>query len=220
MKTLIAHREIVDRLMEGGIEFDENRLDNLYVEQVIHDARAYALRMDFQKQRRWSTSALQTYYPEYESTFQDSVCTTRFQLPMSFIQGNSGEDGLVSFGSSGDIYKYRNFYRIKSRGELGDFLNHPVMSPSSGHYVGILLEGNIVQIFSKTTIKNPCLTGVFDNPTQLPSYNKEVDMYPLSDDMADVTYDIIKKGTMYQVFSKPPDYLSNSRDNIQPQNIK
>lgn len=209
MQTLPEHREKIIRLMEGGVATDENRLDDHYVDSVINDARANVLRTDFVKFRRWSPAAIQPFYPDYSEDLQDSACYTTFLLPTNFIQANDMQDGLVYFGSSSNkIETTRNFRRIKSRSELSDFVKSQTMNPS--RYVGVLIEGLRVTVISKNRIKEPMITGVFDTPAALPTYNIKADAYPISDDLAQVMYTYILQTTMGVVYSKNPDDISSS----------
>lgn len=210
MKTIVKHKEKVVRLMEGGIYSDENRLDDLYVYDVINDARAATLREDFLKYRRWSPSALQTFYPDYDVNFQESTVYTTFRIPTGFIQASSLADGLVYFGSDGKcIYDSQNFDRIKNRAELNDFLNNSRTNDFS--IPAILIEGLTVTVLSKeNVVQNLQVVGVFDDPTAFSNYNINKDLYPISQDLSVRMYEIVEKGTMLRVFSRPADEISNS----------
>ncbi len=69
------------------------------------------------------------------------MCATRFMLPTSFIQGSSLADGLIYFGSTGNTLNADNFRRIKDRGQLADFLNNHAMSPATGRFNAVMIEG-------------------------------------------------------------------------------
>lgn len=213
-------KERVMRLVSGGADSDDDSiLTDLYLESLIHTGRAFVLRQDFLKSRRWSHEATQIFYPDYEQDFQTDVYVTKFMLPTGFIQGSTLADGLVYFGSSGNILSTDNFRRIKNRNELSDFLNSPVMSPKSGRFNSVLIEGLLVTIFSKESIKikYPFISAVFNDPTALPTYNKDKDEYPLSADMITDVEQYVLKTTLAMVASQEPDILSNSANNpIQP----
>ena len=220
--TLPELKERVIRLVSAGIDPDEVRFSDAYIESLIHASRAFVLRQDYLKFRRWSHEATQTFYPDYEEDFQTDVCVTRFMLPTGFIQGNSLADGLVYFGSTGKIMGANNFRRIKSRSELSDLVKHPRMSPSSGLYNGVMIEGLLVSIFSKESIKvkYPMVVAVFDNPTMLPDYNLKSDNYPLSSDMIDAMEVYIMQSTMATVLAKSPDMISSTSEPTQPIQVK
>lgn len=211
--TLPEHREKVVRLISGGILTDENVYDDLYIDSIINDGRAYVLRQDYIKNKRWSPSATQVFYPEYEEYYQNTVRTTRFNIPTSFIQANSSSSGLVYFGSSTDeVFKVNNFWTIKSDNELSDFLNSERMSPATGKYIGVMFQGLTVKVVSKESmVKYPKMVAVFDTPSALPDYNVQKDQYPLSGDLSDVMYDIIEKGTLKTIYTTIPDMTSDSR---------
>src|SRR5947207_1899378 len=102
MPTLPQIKEKVERMLTSGIKTSESKWDPKFLYAEIHDGRAVVLRNDFIKNKRWSPTALQTFYPDYDIDFQDSIHYTRFELPTGFIQGDSRQDGLVYFGSSSD----------------------------------------------------------------------------------------------------------------------
>jgi len=214
-KTLPSHAERIKRMMEGGVATVESRLDNLYLYSVINSARAWCLRQDYIKFKRWSPEAIQQYFPAYEDYFQDSVCYTRFELPIGVIQANAMDDGLVYFGSSSTkILRTNNFYRIQNRSVLSDFLNNSYMSPANGRYIGVLIEGLIVTVISQNPFQNPMMSAVFQEPNLLPDYNLQKDFYPLSSDMDDVMYQHILQTTMGVVYSKHPDSPYDSQEPV------
>lgn len=212
MATLYELADKVIRENSGGVRTDENILDIDYVYALIHSARAFVLRTDYLKYKRWSPQAVQMYYPDYESSWQDSVCYTRFRIPTAFIQGNSSCDGLVYFGNASEKVIADNFFRIKNRAELSDLLNHPVMSPKSGLYTGVMVEGLMATVISKVAVpKHLGVAGVFDNPQAIESYNVMEDQYPLSYDLQDRMLETIQQGTMKYVMVKPADTMSNTK---------
>lgn len=211
--TLKEVKEKVERMLTSGIKTSESKYDAKFLYEEIHNGRALVLRNDYLKNKRWSPTAIQPYYPDYDIDFQDSVCYTRFELPTGFIQADARHDGMVYFGSSSDkIMTTRAFSRIKSRTELSDFLKHPVMSPASGRYVGVLIEGDLATIISKDTIKNPFISGVWDNPTKLPDYNIGKDQYPLPSDMINLMVTYIYEAFLGRMAESEPDTIANTSD--------
>jgi len=213
MATIQELAERIDRLVSGSISTDEGVFDNDYLYSLVNTGRAFVLRQDFLKFRRWSPQAIQTLYPEFDINFQDSVCYSRFQLPSAFIQANAVQDGLVYCGSSSSkIMTTRNFRRIKSRTELADFLKNPKTTPASGKYVAVLIEGLLMTLISKDIIKEPMITGVFDTPNALETFNLQRDFYPISEDMIPDMETFILKSTMGMEAAKDADVVSDSAD--------
>ena len=211
-------RERIIRLVSGGVDPDENRFTDAYVDSLIHAARAFILRQDYLKFKRWSSDAAQVFYPDYEEAFQLDVCVTRFMLPTTFIQGSSLADGLIYFGSTGNALNADNFRRIKSRSELADILNNAAMTPATGRFNAVMIEGLMATIFSKESIKikYPMISAVWDDPTALPAFNKDKDEYPLSSDMINLVEQYLFSTTLNMVMPTPPDTISNTQDNTVP----
>jgi len=206
--------EEIIRQGEGGVLADESKYDQYYVYNMVHDARAYVLRQDFLKYRRWAPLAIQTFNPVYEEQFQLDACYTRFNLPCSFIQGDSRMDGLVYFGGE-QLLHAQDFKRIKNRQEMADLVSHPVMKPGV-HYTAVMLEGLVATVISREPITQyPVVAGVFDDPTAIQGYSIENDQYPMPEDLIDVMIDVIFKGTMKYVMVRQADTLSDSAQTIE-----
>lgn len=211
--TLPQLREEIERMLTAGIATSEGRWTTDFLYSKIHEGRAVILRNDFIKNKSWSPTSIQPYFPDYEVNYQDSVCYTRFQLPTGFIQADARQDGMVYFGSSSNkILKTRTFWRIKSRDELSDFLNHPIMSPASGIYVGVMIEGLIATIISKETIRYPFISGVWDNPTALPEYSILNDAYPLPSDLISLVLTYAYQAGLGQMGNRNIDAVANTEE--------
>lgn len=206
-------QEQLERMLTAGVATSEGRWSRDFLYAEIHKARAVILRNDYIKNKRWSPQALQIYYPDYDVNYQDSVCYTRFQLPTGFIQADARHDGLVYFGSSSNkIFSTRAFRRIKSRVELSDFLNNEITSPANGRYVGVLLEGDIATIISKDIIKYPAISGVWDDPTKIPTYSILNDPYPVSGDMISLINTYAYQAGLGQMGNRNIDAVANTEE--------
>lgn len=219
MATLRELAEQVVRAVEGGVATDESRWDPDFTYTQIHKARAVIARNDYVQNRRWNPSLFQFYYPEYEPFFQTNACISRFRIPTGFIQADSIRDGMMYVGSSNDVstanpYKARNFGVIKNRTELNDFLQHPILSPVTGGYIGVLREGFVLEVISSTKIKTLGVGGVWDDPTKLPDYNVDLDPYPVSEDLLQLMIVYLKESELNQEASRPPDTQSDSSGTV------
>lgn len=201
-------------MLTAGVGNSQARWDTDFLYSEIHNGRAVILRNDYIKNKRWSPTAIQPFYPEYDVDFQDSVCYTRFELPTGFIQADTRHDGLVYFGSSSNkIMTTRAFRRIKSRTELSDFLKNAVTSPANGRYVGVLIEGDLATIVSKETIKYPFISGVWDNPTLLPDYSVAHDSYPLPEDLISLVATYIYQSSLGIMAERNADVIADTQEN-------
>jgi hypothetical protein len=209
--TLPELAENIERMVAGGISTDETRFDTPYLYSKINEGYAVVTRNDYVKNRRFNSVSILKLYPEFEQDYQTNVCITRFQLPTGFISISPIQDGLVYVGSSS---KNETFRRIKSRTELAGMLKNPVMSPASGRYIAALVDGLIIELYSKNHIKNPLVEGVWNDPTLLPDYNILKDQYPLSQDMIPLVERYVFEQSLQIEAATNPDTVSNTRDTV------
>jgi hypothetical protein len=219
MPTLRQFAEKINRAGGGGVETDESKFDWEYLYSEIHSGRAVIARNDFKINRRWNPSLFQFYYPEYSTYFQSGTCFSRFKIPTGFISANPLQTGCAYLGSSNDVDEFnpfaaQNFLIIKTRTELNDLLNHQLLSPSKGLYIGALIEGQAVEVYSNTLIRNLGIGGVWDNPQSLPDFNPEKDQYPISEDLSELVITYLKETTFNQEASTPADVLSDTRQTV------
>ena len=136
--------EIVDsikRQPSGGIVTDETRFDDYYLISVINAFRAQILKAVYQKDNRIATIAYQRFYPEYESTLQDSsLCRVFFRCPQ-IIAFDSHSDGLRYVGSR-DCNN--NFRRHQSRATLSSVIKNKFLNINSGRFQSYLYNGSVV----------------------------------------------------------------------------
>jgi len=224
MPTLFQLCEQADRQVSAGISTTDGRLARPAMAAAIHQARAFVTAQDFRKFKRWNAQCVQYHYPLYDNYFQTSVCISRFTLPSDFISGDPRNDGLVFIGSSNDTdnfnpYISQNFRRITSRMELNDFLKHPRMSPTNGNYIGALIDGLDVELYSKDVIKNLAIGAVFSNPELIPSYNPSKDQYPIDSTLIQPMLTYLYQTTFGIQAAGVPDTISSASDQ-QPQPIQ
>jgi hypothetical protein len=216
--TLNEFVEKVIRAVSGGVDTDESRYDRQWIGALIHDARAVIARNDYKANGLWNPSLYQFYYPTYEPFFQSGTCFSRFNIPTGFIGADPLRTGCMYIGSSNDMdgfnpFKASNFRIIRNRTYLNDLLAHPAMSPASGNYIGALVEGLVVEVYSKKTIKNLGVGGVWDDPSLLPDFTPTGN-YPVHEDMIPLITTYIKESILNQTTVMPDDTISDSKDTM------
>jgi len=221
MATLKQYTEALERAVTGGVKSDESKFDFGYLSDLAHKGRAVVARNDFTQYRRWNPSLIQYYYPVYSTYFQSGTCMSRFKIPTGFISADGMRTGCTYVGSSNDMeganpLKAQNFRIIKYRAELNDFLNHPLMTPASGNYIGVLIEGLVVEVYGSSVIKNLAIGGVWDDPTKMPDYNIDKDQYPISEDLLELVTTYIKDAVLNQAAATQSDTISDSKNTFVP----
>lgn len=216
MATIVERAESLVRLISGGIDTSETKFEQGFLYAKLNEGRAFVLRQDYAKTKRWNPVAIQRYYPEYVKRYQvTGSCYIRFRIP-SVINVEARKDGIIYIGSS---TKSETFRRIKSRTELSDFNDHPVMSAQSGLYTAALVTNRDVEIYSKNIIKYPMVEAIFNEPHLLPDYNIEKDEYPIDDSLMAQIETYLLQQSFGLMASTPADTLSSGSDNavLQPQ---
>ena len=148
MRTLPFYRDDIIRGLQLGISTDEQRFVRPYVDDLIHTARARALREYIDKWKGDHYTFTQLHLCTYEPALQVNKpleCQTAvlFRVP-SVIAINDEFDG---FGFVGGVGSSDAFRKLRSRAEISSFADHPLLSPFTGRYISFYpREDGIIEI--------------------------------------------------------------------------
>jgi len=177
--------DIVQRTVSGDIVTADNKYDDAYILQLIDGARAVWLVQIYAIDKRIAPICYQKYYPEYSITLQPKDrCFAKFKMP-DIVKLDEHSDGIRYAGS--DDYnggQANDFRRIVSRAWLSTFFKHPIMNPSTRFYSALYdASSGVLELRGKAKfVKTPLVEALFKHPTQIPTFNRELDDYPLSID--------------------------------------
>lgn len=208
--------EIIERLVKnasGSIFTDESRFDQPTLITLINTARAQTIQAIYFKNKRINPACYQTFYADYSADLQvDEECLVKFKCP-SVINLDSNSDG---FRFVGQVDGKKGFRRVVSRAQLATYNDHPFMKVNSGRYVAALWSApdGVWEIYN-STLKYLRVEGIFANPLEIPTYNKDIDDYPVSVEMLPMIEDFIFKTVTAIEAQSQPDYVSNSADTTQ-----
>jgi hypothetical protein len=208
--TLPEIRERVIRLPSAGIITDETRADFPYIDSIIHSYRAILIRNLYAKDKRINPSYYQRFECEYSKDYQTERKRVLFKCPET-IPMDSMSDGLRFVGNIDCSKQYR---RIVNRSQLASFDSHRIMKNLNNRYVAYLYDGTQknIEVFGNAMIEHLFVEGLFKNPTDIHTYNSEIDQYPMPDGDVSMMEEMILKGVTGVIWSKIPDYLPNSTD--------
>lgn len=210
----MTHNEIVDRItsnVQSGIKTDDTRFTRDFVASHVNSARATAIQQAWMRYRKINPQWLQPFDLVYDKDLQgdlyETQCITKYNVP-SWISLDGKSDGMVFIGN----LQNRAFRIFNSRGELANYLNIPSQSPYSGRYVGVLRDNGFIELHYSNAIKTGTMLLLYNNPSDCPTYNIEVDQYPATEELINLIEDIVYKKflTMAQM---PIDMVSNKNDN-------
>lgn len=208
--------EIIERITKGaaaGIFTDESRFDQPTLTTLINTARAQTIQAIYFKNKRINPACYQTFFGNYNADLQvDDPCLVKFKCP-SVINLDSNSDG---FRFVGQVDGVNGFRRIVSRAQLATYNQHPFMKVQSGRYIAALWSApdGVWEIYN-SSLKYLRVEGIFANPLEIPTYNKDIDDYPVSVEMLPMIEDFIFKTVTAIEAQTTPDYVSTSTDTTQ-----
>jgi hypothetical protein len=206
MKTLRQIVESAISTVSGGLFVDDRNIYSEQIEQKVHEARSMWCAQQYKLNRQIHESWIQRFYLEIDPDAQDNVCMIKFKMP-AVIWLDDKTDGLRYFGSRDYA---DNFTRIWNRAMLAAMANHPVTKVGRRNYV--LLQGENSECYTVTNIGNPIVEGVFADPTDVPTFNMDKDIYPVDPSGVDFIEKYLVNTVLRSIITTPTDYTSDSVD--------
>lgn len=205
-------REITEQAIIRGTALftDEIRTDQGFWEQAINQARAEVIAVVYKKEKRIHPAWLSFYRPAYSAAEQEDDCYVKFFV-LPAIKLDVNNDGYRYIGSQTQNYALR---RVNSRGELATFNQHRITRISS-RKPAVLVEDGTLKVYGNPDLQEIEVSFIAANPMDVPTFNKEVDDYPISEELIPMVLDRIFKSDTVNIFNKVPDTVSNSSDTPQ-----
>lgn len=205
--TLAELRSQVVRLPGSGILTDETRFDFPDIDAEIHFGRAAVIRAFYSKTKRISGEWIQTYIGTYDKNIQESADYVIFDVPRG-IPLDVMRDGYLYIGDiAGDI-AYR---RVNNLAEFATYNQHRITKVNNSRPKVLYQEGRM-KIYGNAMIKELRIDGIIANPTEVPTYNQDVDNYPISEDLIQPIRDYLWQKSLGIEIQKKPDTISDSHE--------
>jgi hypothetical protein len=211
-------QEIIDIVISdvsAGIVVDDTRFEFDYVKDKIHSYAAIVKKEEYRKNKFINNINYLKHYPRFEAELQDDpMCFVKFRCP-DVISFDSNSDGFRYIGA---IDRSINFKRIQNRSYLSSFNSHPVMNVNT-RGMSVLYDGTsqIIEVYGNTSLEELLVEGIFSDPTEIPTFNVEIDQYPLSEDLIPMLSTVIMNDITRLVAAQIPSKYSDVEQ--QPQNI-
>lgn len=206
--------EIIDyikRNPSGGIATDESRFDDVYLESILNVYRAQVLKLVYQKDNRINPVCYQRHYPEFEKKLQDgALCKVLFRSP-EVISFDSRSDGFRYVGS---IDCANAFRRHQSRATLSTVIKNKFLNIESGRFTSYLYNGSdqLIEVYGNPMIQELLIEAVFADPSEIPIYNKQIDQYPVNEDLLPMIFEQVFKAVTGPQAATPTDLISEGND--------
>jgi len=212
MSTLPQIVDIVRRDLQSGISADESRLDELYLERKVHQARAIIIQTYITKGKDFINEAwLQEL--DIDSVDRDLTCgAVDFDCPTVITDGET--DGFVYVGHANGIKPF-----IRHRGSHSPLAMHSVFRSRVKQDVtwefSITLQNrSYIRCLGNPKLEKLKVKAIFNDPTEVPGYRKDTDRYPVDAAVERELIELIVTSTINKL-RQPADLVSNSQDKPQ-----
>lgn len=188
MPTLIEIRDDLISTPSGGVMIDDTKYDLHYIEYLIHQYRARAIFISWQATKRINPLWTQQFIATYDQQAQDVTGAVVFIAPPPVSMDNM-MDGFLYIGKEEGNCAYR---KVVSRADLANRNNHRYSKCEPGAPKVLYSDGRF-EVYGSTVLRKLRVDGVFENPTDIPTYNKFYDQYPISNDVLVIMKDMMMK---------------------------
>ncbi len=182
--TIYQITDMISRIPEGGILTNLSRFDPLFLQSLVDISRAFWIQDTYRKDSNLPAVCYQKFYPEYSRELQPPKgCYKKFLMP-DIIRLDENSDGIRYVGSDDYNGSVTNaFDRIESRAWLATYGAHPVMNPNNDRTFSFLYDASAGTLEFRgekaSMTRTPLIECLFMHPLQIPTFNKEVDDYPI-----------------------------------------
>jgi hypothetical protein len=170
-------KEIADEIIrakEGGISVDESKYDLAYLYSLIHQARAQAIFMQWQKVKRINVAWTQRFDCTFVPDLQDNDCCVKFECPAPITLDNK-MDGFLYIGSIDWNCAYR---KVESRAKLASFEKYRY-TKGNNFLAKVIYSDGFIEVWGNTFIEELAVDGIFADPTKVSNFNVDYDEYPI-----------------------------------------
>jgi len=195
---MIYLQEIVDEIksdLHSGMTYNDSRFDDEYIENKIHGARATLIMNYMMKSGKFINDAwIQTLDMRFSEDEKDCEVKT-FECP-NVISLDGQADGFIYVGHSDGL---KPFVRIRKG--FTTLTRHSLFGKKTEvmwDYKHMTQGTNVLQFYNAKHLSYLMVRAMFNNPTTIPNYDKELDHYPVDENLKKdivemITLDLIRK---------------------------
>jgi hypothetical protein len=194
--TLKDLTDVIIRDISGAKNTTGNKFDGQYIAKTIHSYRARLCEIDFKRTGFVAPIYRQDYYLQFDKNFQGSVPQGNkiilYTLPRVITLVN--RDGIEYIGgiSCSSPWRY-----LRNRQEMAT-LNGNWFTSISNHpktiYALYDAAKTRLELYNAENVREGLVQAVFADPCSVPTYNPDVDPYPIDEGNISELRDLILKG--------------------------
>jgi len=195
---MILLSQIIDEIrndLNSGMGYNDSRFDDEYLENKIHTARAALIAQRMMKVGKFINDAwVQTLDISFVN--RDTDCdVVEFECP-NVISTGSENDGFVYVGHNNGL---KPFPRIRKG--YSTLSQHSIFSQKKEmmwDYKHLEQNRMVLQFYNNNKLEYVMVRAMFNNPIEIPNFDKTIDHYPvdasLQREIVDfITADLIRK---------------------------
>lgn len=206
--------EILDRMLSykgGGAVTDEAVPNKQYYESVLESLRETAIREEYRRDGVVSSVNYQSHYLVFEGDINEDNCDFYdFYVP----QVIRVDDSIGSFGYVGSEDGRNSWSFYESIERYSNLSTHTMLAPKLRRSVVAYYDKNQSLIRVMQPVMRGMVTAMFKRPEDVPTFNVEVDDYPMSGKAIEIMMEIVVNGTIQYFVRNPQDKVSNSQTDI------
>lgn len=206
--------EILDRMLSykgGGAVTDEAVPNRQYFASVLESLRETAIREEYRRDGLVSSVNYQSHYLVFEDDVNGEDCEFyNFYVP----QVIRVDDKMGSFGYVGAENGRSPWSFYESIERYSNLSTHTLLAPRLRKNVVAYYDKNESMLRVMQPVKGGLVTAIFKRPEDVPTFNVDVDDYPMSGKAIEIMMEIVSSGTIQYFVRNPQDKVSNSQTDI------
>lgn len=216
MKCIQLYEQVI-KLPEGGVLTKDAKLDEAYVWDIIHSARAAEIVATYEKKGYVNPVSYQYYTPKYILGMQENDCYVEFDVPNA-IQLSTAMPGEGYIGSAKADFP---FIQIANRIQLSQLKATRLFKPG-GKFTYVLIESGKCKVYgrkNKLVTTPPSFSGIWPDPFIADDFNVDFDEYPVDQGLIDGMKRRMLGQDLVIITRSAIDRISNMRDdssNLKP----
>ena len=211
-------REIADRLIRsvsGGTNPVDNKYEPEYVEALVPQIWANAIRIDYNGDgrrggnRRLNYAWSLDFQPTYDATIQvTGVEYLLFACPKPMLISRF-LDGLVYVGQN---LQAKTWTKFTSREDIANAYARNFFK--NGKDIGYFHNGTYLEVYGNKNLRSMDIRIIPDNPADVPTFNLETSEYPCDEALMSLMTDLFKADQNINI-NKPADSVFDTSDTNQ-----
>ncbi len=221
MSTLPKIVEKVKRKVQAGVEVDESRLDDKFIEDLILTARGivFSNLVKSKMADRINDAWVQVLTPDDMTPVKCDDGSVKFECP-TVVTIDQRKDGFVYVGHKNGL---NEFVRIRAgHSNLSNHSKFKSISKIFWDFSGDNLGKHYIRIIGNPKLEQMTIKLIANDPLAVPNYRPDIDHFPVDAVTENDIVEMVAINLLKNIRGMVPDVISDSQDNtgVEYRNIK